>query len=122
MHDVCQWSDELSFDQNNNFSQFLSGLLQLEPSRDDFIRRKVKQIFSKYFHSYAQVYHYSECVIPLIEQHVLLLWGEESSVICSIFCNIFTRVCMPLTLEAEFLIVVKYQVLNPEALNLNLKY
>lgn len=37
-----------------HLQHFLSGLLQLEPSRDDFIRRKVKQIFSKYFHSYAQ--------------------------------------------------------------------
>lgn len=34
--------------------QFLSGLLQLKPGRDDFIRRKVKEIFSRYFQQYNQ--------------------------------------------------------------------
>ena len=30
------------------------GLIQLEPHNDDFINRKIKQIFSRYFRSYLQ--------------------------------------------------------------------
>lgn len=33
---------------------FLQGLFNLEPQRDEFVNRKIKQIFSRYFHSYLQ--------------------------------------------------------------------
>lgn len=38
-----------------NAFQFLAGLLLLEPERDEFVGRKIKQIFSRYFHGYLQV-------------------------------------------------------------------
>ena len=38
-----------------NLSQFLTGLLLLEPERDEFVSRKIKQIFSRYFHGFLQV-------------------------------------------------------------------
>lgn len=37
----------------NHLHHFVSGLLQLEPEGDSFIKRKLKQIFSRYFHRYA---------------------------------------------------------------------
>lgn len=33
---------------------FLGGLFRLDPVRDNFVKRKVKQIFSRYFHEYCQ--------------------------------------------------------------------
>ena len=35
--------------------QFIWGLLQLDPLHDEFIKRKIKQIFGKYFLAYCQV-------------------------------------------------------------------
>ncbi|CAI8045298.1 Protein MMS22-like [Geodia barretti] len=37
-----------------NLHLFLTGLLKLGPVRDDFVKRKVKQLFSRYFHDCCQ--------------------------------------------------------------------
>jgi hypothetical protein len=52
---------------------FMEGLLALEPQRDDFVRRKIKQIFGKYFLPYCEQSQPNPLVTALPNPFLLLL-------------------------------------------------